>query len=89
MRLEIHCILYSKVVRVSQSQVWHTDSFVVVFHARNLESDILVFIFLCTLIYQMMRVGIFQLLNGVLYTDDGYLVIVNTVCCSLPQRRWF
>jgi len=44
--------------RVSWSQVWHAGSFVVVFLACVLDSIILVFIFLCILIYEMMTVSI-------------------------------
>jgi len=35
--------------------------------------------------YQMMTVGVFEFLNGVLYIDNGYLVIVNVACLSFSQ----
>jgi hypothetical protein len=61
MQLEIYCILHLKVVDfLSHNFGTLVLSLLYFMHViYNLDSGILVFIFLCKLIYQMMTVGIF------------------------------
>jgi hypothetical protein len=85
MQLEVCSILHLKLVEFFSHKFGTTGSFAIVFHTRYLDSGILVFIFMYTLVYQMVTVGMFYFLNRVIYIDNWYLVIVNVVCCSFQQ----